>query len=115
MQALAPRPRFRCAVDDRFEDVILDRDVPSEEVSSPATQVTGRTSGARDNPVPALLAATIRVNQNSLSSASAHPEQVEAPEGDEDQGARAHAQQQYNCFQHDRITPLVSQKHARLS
>jgi hypothetical protein len=39
-------------------------------------------------------------NQNYLSSATAHPEQVEAPEGNEDQGARAHAQQQYDCFQH---------------
>jgi hypothetical protein len=54
--------------------------------------------------------ATIRIQPNHLSSATAHPEQVEAPEGNEDQGARAYAQQQYDCFQHDRITPLVSQK-----
>jgi hypothetical protein len=60
---------------------------------------------------PASLAATIR--KPTLSSAPAHPEQVEAPEGNEDQGACAHAQQQYNRFQHGRITPLVSQKHAR--
>src|SRR5512134_748183 len=55
------------------------------------------------------------VNTTTLSSATAHPEQVEAPESNEDQGARAHAQQQYDCFQHGRITPLVSQKHARPS
>lgn len=45
---------------------------------------------------------------------TAHPTQVEAPEGYEDQGQGAYAQQQYDRFQHARITPLVSQKHARL-
>jgi hypothetical protein len=65
--------------------------------------------------LPTLLAATVRLKTTTLSSATAHPEQVETPESDEDQGARAHAQQQYDCFQHGRITPLVSQKHARLS
>ena len=68
-----------------------------------------------DTLVPALLAATIRVNHNHSIPAAAHPEQVEAPEGNEDQGERADAQQQYNCFQHDQITPLVSPKHARRS
>jgi hypothetical protein len=43
-----------------------------------------------------------------------HPEQIEAPESNEDQSASTHSQQQDNRFQHDRITPLVTQKHARL-
>jgi hypothetical protein len=55
------------------------------------------------------------LNHNqSLSSATAHPEQVEAPKGDEDQGARGQSQQHDNCFQH-RLTPLVWRKHARRS
>jgi hypothetical protein len=61
-----------------------------------------------------LFAATIPVEPPPLSSATAHPKQVEAPEGNEDQGARGQSQQHDNCFQH-RLTPLVSQKHARLS
>jgi hypothetical protein len=62
--------------------------------------------------VPVPFAATIPVEpQPSLSSATGHPEQVEAPEGNEDQGARGQSQQHDNCFQH-RLTPLVSQKHA---
>ena len=72
-------------------------------------------SQARDYLVPALLAATGPRRTRTLSSATAHPEQIEAPEGNEDQGARAHAQQQYDGFQHARITPLVRPKHARLS
>ena len=55
------------------------------------------------------------LNHNqSLSSATAHPEQVEAPKGDEDQRARGQSQQHDNCFQH-RLTPLVWRKHARRS
>ena len=71
-------------------------------------------SQARDDLVPALLAATGPRRTRTLSSATAHPEQIEAPEGNEDQGARGQSQQHDNCFQH-RLTPLVSQKHARLS
>lgn len=75
----------------------------------------GLTSGARSDLVPALLATTVRVEPElPLSSAAAHPEQIEAPEGNEDQSASTHSQQQDNRFQHDRITPLVRQKHARL-
>jgi hypothetical protein len=39
------------------------------------------------------------------SSAAAHPTQIEAPEGNEDQGHGTYAQQQYDRFQHARITP----------
>jgi hypothetical protein len=75
----------------------------------------GLTSGARSALVPALLATTVRVEPElPLSSAAAHPEQIKAPEGNEDQSAGTHSQQQDNRFQHDRITPLVTQKHARL-
>jgi hypothetical protein len=88
--------------------VILDRDAVC-----PKDGVTGHTSAASDPLVPVPFAATIPVEpQPSLSSATAHPEQVEAPEGNEDQGARGQSQQHDNCFQH-RLTPLVSQKHAR--
>jgi hypothetical protein len=65
-------------------------------------------------PRAGAVAATIRIKpQPNLSSATAHPEQVEAPEGNDDQGARGQSQQHDNCFQH-RLTPLVSQKHALL-
>jgi hypothetical protein len=68
-----------------------------------------------DTLVPVPFAAALGVEpQPNLSSATAHPEQIEAPEGDEDQGARGQSQQQHDCFQH-RLTPLVSQKHARQS
>jgi hypothetical protein len=67
---------------------------------------------ASDNLVPALSRQRSALNHKpNLSSATAHPEQVEAPEGNDDQGARGQSQQHDNCFQH-RLTPLVSQKHA---
>src|SRR5215212_8781072 len=68
-----------------------------------------------DTLVPVPVTATLPVEpQPNLSSATAHPEQVEAPEGNEDQGARRQSQQHDNCFQH-RLTPLVWRKHARRS
>ena len=63
-------------------------------MGSPQARVT--TSCRRCSRQRSALGTTI------LSSATAHPEQVEAPESNEDQGARAHAQQQYDCFQHGR-------------
>lgn len=51
------------------------------------------------------MAATLRQRPGALSSSAAHPEQVEAPEGSEDQGHSTHAQQQDDGFQHARITP----------
>jgi hypothetical protein len=72
-------------------------------------------TGPQRHPRAGAFAATLRVEpQPNLSSATAHPEQVEAPEGDEDQGARGQSQQHDNCFQH-RLTPLVWRKHARRS
>ena len=77
------------------------------------TRVTAHDMG--DTLVLVPVTATRPVEpQPNLSSATAHPEQVEAPEGNEDQGARRQSQQHDNCFQH-RLTPLVWRKHARPS
>jgi hypothetical protein len=77
------------------------------------TRVTAHDMG--DTLVPVPFTATLPVEpQPNLSSATVHPEQVEAPEGNEDQGTRGQSQQHDNCFQH-RLTPLVWRKHARLS
>ena len=50
MQALATR--VLSAIDDRFGNVILDRDLPCEGASSLETRVTGHTSAASDTRVP---------------------------------------------------------------
>src|SRR5215212_1938543 len=79
------------------------------------TWVTAHTPDMGDTLVPVPFTATLPVEpQPNLSSATAHPEQVEAPKGNEDQGARRQSQQHDNCFQH-RLTPLVWRKHARRS
>jgi hypothetical protein len=55
--------------------------------------------------IPASDAATPPARPDTLPSATAHPAQVEAPKGNEDQGHGTDAQQQYDRFQHARITP----------
>ena len=52
MQALATRARVLCAIDDRFGNVILDRDPPGGGMPSLGTRVTGHTSAASDTLVP---------------------------------------------------------------
>jgi len=90
---------------------LLDKTTILIAFSGMALPALFRLSDAEGPQVSILFAQWYALN---LSSATAHPEQVEAPERNKDQGARKQSQRQHNCFQHDRIT-LVSQKHARRS
>src|SRR5690348_16375165 len=63
--------------------------------------------------LPAFLGKGPHSTTTALPSATTHPGQVEAPESNGNQGECAYAQQQYDGFQHTRITPLVLPEHAR--
>jgi hypothetical protein len=64
--------------------------------------IRGERLSGLGHPAPTLRVPRWRI----LSSAAAHAGQVQAPKGYEDQGQGAYAQQQYDGFQHARITPL---------
>lgn len=86
---------------------------PSASLDHVKTWVTGSASDTGNPSCQRSSRQRSALNPHPLSPPSAHPEQVEAPEGNKDQGARAYAQQQYNYFQHDRITPRWCRKSMR--